>query len=217
MLFHIPKKIHPLSPPPATLLTCTCTLSIYANAYFLYLFFPFYKYNSCKLNEFPQKKRKKIQKAKRETNKNKSRKSFNVMFYEISSFRFRDVLCWFLEENKLSNEFEKLCANISFDKNFLIHLFFHFLLHLHKKKLRWKIIEIKNKGLHAGFLLSTILDGSEVSVSKAAGRRAALRGLGLCEEYLGARYVFCKWETVILSHSNNQQWVHSSTSFWFNH
>lgn len=50
----------------------------------------------------------------------------------------------------------------------------------------------KKLGLHAGFLLSTVLDRSEVSVSKAAGRRAALSGVGLCEEYLGARYVFCK-------------------------
>lgn len=44
-------------------------------------------------------------------------------------------------------------------------------------------------GLHAGFLLSTILDGSAARVPQAARRRDALRGLRIYQEHLGPGHV----------------------------
>ena len=72
-------------------------------------------------------------------------------------------------------------------------------------------------GLHSGFLFSTILDGSSASLSKETRCRTAISRIRFRKEYLGARYILCEWKTVVFSYSNNQQWVHSSASFWFNH
>lgn len=46
-------------------------------------------------------------------------------------------------------------------------------------------------GLHPGFLFSTILDRSTVSVSKEARRGAAISRIRFREKYLGSRYVLC--------------------------
>jgi len=68
-------------------------------------------------------------------------------------------------------------------------------------------------GFHAGLLLQTVLDRSPVSVHQAAGRWDPIRGIGVHQEYLGARHVLRQWETVLLPHSDHQQRVHPDTPF----
>lgn len=61
----------------------------------------------------------------------------------------------------------------------------------------------KTIGFHIGFLLPTILDWSPFSLQKKAGCWNVISWIWVHKEYLGTRHVFCKRETVILSHSNN--------------
>lgn len=104
--------------------------------------------------------------------------------------------------------------------SFLVNFYFWMIKKYFKLTLRFVLLSplsnIKS-GFHSGFLLSTILDRSTISLQKTSRRRAVVSRIRLRQKYLGAGYVLCKWETVVLSHSNNQQWVHSSASFWLNH
>lgn len=70
------------------------------------------------------------------------------------------------------------------------------------------------KGFHFRFLLSTILDGSEISISKTRRNRNAIGGLGIHQKYLGAGYVFCQWKNVLLPHRHHQQRIYQNPPLW---
>lgn len=59
-------------------------------------------------------------------------------------------------------------------------------------------------GLHAGFLLPAILDGSATGFQKATRRRDTERRLGVHQEHLGAGHVLRQREAVVLSRRHNQ-------------
>lgn len=58
-------------------------------------------------------------------------------------------------------------------------------------------------GLHIGFLLPSVLDGSAVSLSQTAGGWNPVGGVRVHKEYMGARHILCEWEAVILPHRHH--------------
>uniref|UniRef100_A0A8D8VIX4 Gamma-aminobutyric acid receptor subunit beta n=1 Tax=Cacopsylla melanoneura TaxID=428564 RepID=A0A8D8VIX4_9HEMI len=60
-------------------------------------------------------------------------------------------------------------------------------------------------GLHAGFLLPSILDGSTARVPTTAGCRDTLGRVRFHQEHLGAGHFLCERETVLLPRRHDQQ------------
>lgn len=74
-------------------------------------------------------------------------------------------------------------------------------------------LRIRFTGLHAGFLLQTVLDGSPIGVHQAAGCWDPVGGVGVHQEHMGTRYVLRQRKTVVFSHSDHEQRIYQDTPF----